>query len=140
MSPAYRVGPMVGVRPPPPPYDQPSPATSTTSSYLNKNLNSIEPETPGPQRAPESNSLVVNILLGDTALNIFRDHNFDSCSLCVCTAGPKVVGNIKGADAGTYLTGSWATSNVFQVIYSIDYEMICTVALDSKCYYFIRNE
>ncbi|XP_058807219.1 mediator of RNA polymerase II transcription subunit 13 isoform X2 [Phymastichus coffea] len=113
----YRPMPNVmppGVRPPPPPYDQPSPATST-SSYLNKNLNSIEADTPGPMRAPESNSLAVNILLGDTALNIFRDHNFDSCSLCVCNAGPKVVGNIKGADAGTYLAGSWAAnSNVFQ--------------------------
>ncbi|XP_066596176.1 mediator of RNA polymerase II transcription subunit 13 isoform X2 [Prorops nasuta] len=106
----YRAG-NISVRPPPPPYDQPSPATSTTSSYLNKNLNSIEADTPGPARAPESNSLVVNILLGDTALNIFRDHNFDSCSLCVCNAGPKVVGNIKGADAGIYLTGSWAGGN-----------------------------
>ncbi|XP_046744733.1 mediator of RNA polymerase II transcription subunit 13-like isoform X2 [Diprion similis] len=102
----YRAATLSG-RPPPPPYDQPSPATSTTSSYLNKNLNSIEADTPGPIRAPESNSLVVNILLGDTALNIFRDHNFDSCSLCVCNAGPKVVGNIKGADAGIYLAGSW---------------------------------
>ncbi|KAJ8687131.1 hypothetical protein QAD02_022925, partial [Eretmocerus hayati] len=112
----YRGPQMAGaVRPPPPPYDQPSPATSTTSSYLNKNLNSIEPDTPGPIRMPESNSLMVNILLGDTALNIFRDHNFDSCSLCVCNAGPKVVGNIKGADAGTYLAGSWGNnSNVFQ--------------------------
>lgn len=110
----YRSATISG-RPPPPPYDQPSPATSTTSSYLNKNLNSIEADTPGPMRAPESNSLVVNILLGDTAFNIFRDHNFDSCSLCVCNAGPKVVGNIKGADAGTYLTGSWAASStVFQ--------------------------
>ncbi|XP_046485237.1 mediator of RNA polymerase II transcription subunit 13 isoform X1 [Neodiprion pinetum] len=104
----YRAATLSG-RPPPPPYDQPSPATSTTSSYLNKNLNSIEADTPGPIRAPESNSLVVNILLGDTALNIFRDHNFDSCSLCVCNAGPKVVGNIKGADAGIYLAGSWGT-------------------------------
>jgi mediator of RNA polymerase II transcription subunit 13 len=56
----------------------------------------------------------VNILLGDTALNIFRDHNFDSCSLCVCNAGPKVVGNIKGADAGVYLSNSWAGSALFQ--------------------------
>ncbi|XP_031788498.1 mediator of RNA polymerase II transcription subunit 13 isoform X4 [Nasonia vitripennis] len=108
-------GGVMSVRPPPPPYDQPSPATSTTSSYLNKNLNSIEADTPGPMRAPESNSLVVNILLGDTALNIFRDHNFNSCSLCVCNSQGKGIGNIKGADAGTYLAGSWAASNnVFQ--------------------------
>ncbi|EFN73674.1 Mediator of RNA polymerase II transcription subunit 13, partial [Camponotus floridanus] len=112
-APPYRSATLPG-RPPPPPYDQPSPATSTTSSYLNKNLNSIEADTPGPARAPESNSLIVNILLGDTALNIFRDHNFDSCSLCVCNAGPKVVGNIKGADAGVYLSNSWAGSALFQ--------------------------
>ncbi|XP_029056486.1 mediator of RNA polymerase II transcription subunit 13 isoform X1 [Osmia bicornis bicornis] len=109
----YRSATITG-RPPPPPYDQPSPATSTTSSYLNKNLNSIEADTPGPARAPESNSLIVNILLGDTALNIFRDHNFDSCSLCVCNAGPKVVGNIKGADAGVYLTHSWSAGALYQ--------------------------
>ncbi|PSN30681.1 hypothetical protein C0J52_20854 [Blattella germanica] len=100
-------GSVGGVRTPcpaPPPYELPSPATSTASSYLNKNLNSVEPvQTPIMARAPEANSLVVNILLGDTALNIFRDHNFDSCTLCVCNAGPKVVGNIRGADAGVYL-------------------------------------
>ncbi|XP_034943501.1 mediator of RNA polymerase II transcription subunit 13 isoform X3 [Chelonus insularis] len=115
-SPATTVGNIYrSGRPPPPPYDQPSPATSTTSSYLNKNINSIDGDTPGPTRAPESNSLIVNILLGDTALNIFRDHNFDSCSLCVCNAGPKVVGNIKGADAGVYLAASWTSgSALFQ--------------------------
>lgn len=92
-------------RPPPPPYELSSPATSTASSYLNKNLNSVEPApTPSVTRVPEANSLLVNILLADTALNIFRDHNFDSCTLCVCNAGPKVVGNIRGADAGVYLT------------------------------------
>ncbi|XP_044731039.1 mediator of RNA polymerase II transcription subunit 13 isoform X2 [Chrysoperla carnea] len=89
--------------PPPPPYELPSPATSTASSYLNKTLNSVEPATPSLQRQPEADSLIVNILLADTALNIFRDHNFDSCTLCVCNAGPKVVGNIRGADAGMYL-------------------------------------
>lgn len=93
-----------GFRPPPPPYELPSPATSTASSYLNKNLNSVEQvSTPSIQRTPEASSLLVNILLADTALNIFRDHNFDSCTLCVCNAGLKVVGNIRGADAGVYL-------------------------------------
>ncbi|XP_017781580.1 PREDICTED: mediator of RNA polymerase II transcription subunit 13 isoform X2 [Nicrophorus vespilloides] len=93
-----------GFRPPPPPYELPSPATSTASSYLNKNLNSVEPvNTPCVQRTPEASSLLVNILLADTLLNIFRDHNFDSCTLCVCNAGLKVVGNIRGADAGVYL-------------------------------------
>ncbi|XP_026747536.1 mediator of RNA polymerase II transcription subunit 13 [Trichoplusia ni] len=49
--------------------------------------------------------LMLNVLLADTVLNVFRDHNFDSCTLCVCNAGPKVVGNIRGADAATYLAG-----------------------------------
>ena len=89
---------------PPPLYEMPSPATSTASSYLNKNINSVEPApTPVVARAPEANSLVVNILLSDTGFNIFRDHNFDSCTLCVCNAGPKCVGNIRGADAAFYL-------------------------------------
>ncbi|XP_050307755.1 mediator of RNA polymerase II transcription subunit 13 isoform X2 [Anthonomus grandis grandis] len=97
-----------GFRPPPPPYELPSPANSTTSSYLNKNINSVEPvPTPQPHhRTPEASSLVLNILLTDTAFNIFRDHNFDSCTLCVCNAGPKVVGNIRGADSGIYLLNS----------------------------------
>lgn len=89
-------------RQPPPPYELPSPATSTASSYLNKNLNSVE-ATPSIQRTPEASSLALNILLTDTASNIFRDHNFDSCTLCVCNAGGRVVGNIRGADAGVYL-------------------------------------
>lgn len=98
-----------GPAPPSPPSPQlacpdlPSPA-STTSSYLNRNLTSIEPATtPVTARAPEANALVVNVLLADTALNIYRDHNFDSCTLCVCNAGVKCVGNIRGADAGYYL-------------------------------------
>lgn len=96
-----------GFRAPPPPYELSSPATSTASSYLNKNLNSVEPvSTPSVQRAPEASSLLVNILLADTALNIFRDHNFDSCTLCVCNAAHNVVGNIRGADAGVYLVNS----------------------------------
>lgn len=71
---------------------------------MNRNLTSIEPVvTPVTARAPEANALVVNVLLADTALNIFRDHNFDSCTLCVCNAGVKCVGNIRGADAGYFL-------------------------------------
>lgn len=64
----------------PPPYELPSPA-SNASSYLNKNMNSVEA---GPisaavvaARAPEASSLVVNILLADSSLHIFKDHNFD---------------------------------------------------------------
>ncbi|CAH1719545.1 unnamed protein product [Chironomus riparius] len=55
-------------------------------------------------KVSEANSLLVNILLYDTSLNIFRDHNFDSCTICVCNATPKCVGNIRGSDSGVYLS------------------------------------
>ncbi|KAF4532541.1 hypothetical protein B566_EDAN010833 [Ephemera danica] len=92
----HRVGP-----PLPPPYELPSPA-SNASSYLNKNINSVEAgpisATVAAARAPEASSLVVNLLLADSSLHIFKDHNFDSCTMCVCNAAPKEVGNIRGAD------------------------------------------
>lgn len=103
-SPMHSTTTPQGFRPPPPPYELPSPATSTASSYLNKNLNSVEtaPTPTTVQRTPEANSLVLNVLLADTLFNIFRDHNFDSCTLCVCNTDS----NIKGADAGVYLLSS----------------------------------
>ncbi|XP_022178746.1 mediator of RNA polymerase II transcription subunit 13-like isoform X4 [Myzus persicae] len=79
---------------PPPPY---SPALSQ-----HHNMNVVPTNMSPP--VPEANSIVVNVLLTDSLLNVFRDHNFDSCTLCVCNAGPKVVGNIKGTDAAVYLT------------------------------------
>lgn len=99
---------------PPPPYDVAvaSPATSTTSSYNNKQFGMDDgPATPSAagNSAPaqritiETSALLVNVLLYDTSLNIFRDHNFNSCTLCVCNAGQKCVGNIRGADSGPYL-------------------------------------
>ncbi|KAI5718842.1 hypothetical protein M8J76_000994 [Diaphorina citri] len=93
---------------PPPPYSPATPSYKPTAGS--------EPlKDPPGGRPPEANALVVNILLGDTLLNIFRDHNFDSCTLCVCSTDPKCVGNIKGADAGIYLpsssTGPGAATN-----------------------------
>ncbi|XP_050433794.1 mediator of RNA polymerase II transcription subunit 13 isoform X2 [Adelges cooleyi] len=79
---------------PPPPY---SPAIS---QHHNMNVTSASMSPP----VPEANSIVVIVLLTDSLLNVFRDHNFDSCTLCVCNAGPKVVGNIRGTDAAVYLT------------------------------------
>lgn len=56
------------------------------------------------QRLPETNALVLNLLLYDTSLNVFRDHNFNSCPLCVChTASDGTFGNIRGLDSGRYL-------------------------------------
>ncbi|XP_015914163.1 mediator of RNA polymerase II transcription subunit 13 isoform X2 [Parasteatoda tepidariorum] len=68
-----------------------SPASSTPS-YLNRNLHSI-----GPNSAIEVHPLIVNILLSDSLLNVYKDHNFDSCCLCVCNM------NIRGSDAGINL-------------------------------------
>ncbi|XP_046965112.1 mediator of RNA polymerase II transcription subunit 13 isoform X1 [Vanessa cardui] len=64
-----------------------------------------------PRAAAPACPLLLNVLLADTVLNVFRDHNFDSCTLCVCNAGARMVGNIRGADAGTYLPGGdWGGS------------------------------
>lgn len=100
---------------PPPPYDM-----AIHSPSLNMNLHPANLDDMGNnskkkiatfarpmkngQKIPEANSLLVNVLLYDTSLNIFRDHNFDSCTICVCNAGPKCVGNIRGLDSGIYLS------------------------------------
>lgn len=104
---------------PPPPYD-----VAIHSPSLNSNLNAVNDDisnnnkknasnirsnpfirqSKAGQKTPEANSLLVNVLLYDTSLNIFRDHNFDSCTICVCNAGPKCVGNIRGLDSGIYLS------------------------------------
>ncbi|XP_068630122.1 mediator of RNA polymerase II transcription subunit 13 isoform X2 [Battus philenor] len=56
-----------------------------------------------PQPCAAACPLLLNVLLADTVLNVFRDHNFDSCTLCVCDNDTSV-GNIRGADACTYLS------------------------------------
>lgn len=99
---------------PPPPYDVAIHSPSLNSKMnnediCNNNKKNIKPtfnrnQTKTGQKAPEANSLLVNVLLYDTSLNIFRDHNFDSCTICVCNAGPKCVGNIRGLDRGIYLS------------------------------------
>jgi mediator of RNA polymerase II transcription subunit 13 len=76
-------------------YELQSPA-SNASSYLNKNLNSVDNHGTNTQM-PEVNSLVVNLMLSDSILNLFKDHNFDSCTICVCN------NNIKGSDIGAYI-------------------------------------
>ena len=106
---------------PPPPYDVAIHSPSLNSnlnatnnddisnnnnkkSVSNMKNNSFMRQTKMGHKAPEANSLLVNVLLYDTSLNIFRDHNFDSCTICVCNAGPKCVGNIRGLDSGIYLS------------------------------------
>lgn len=45
-------------------------------------------------------SVIANLILSDSMLNLFKDHNFESCTLCACN------GNIKGPDVGIYLPES----------------------------------
>ena len=52
---------------------------------------------------PEIDSLLMNIFLTDSILNIFRDINFDSCVLCACTPHDL---SIHGDDALIYLERS----------------------------------
>ena len=76
-------------------YELQSPA-SNASSYMNTNLKSVD-NLPTNSQLPEAHSLVANVMLSDSVLNLFRDHNFDSCTLCVCNL------NISGGDIGVYL-------------------------------------
>uniref|UniRef100_T1IJV1 Mediator of RNA polymerase II transcription subunit 13 n=1 Tax=Strigamia maritima TaxID=126957 RepID=T1IJV1_STRMM len=77
-------------------YELASPA-SNASSYLNKNLNSIDNSLQTSQ-IPEAHSVLANVLLSDSMLNLFKDHNFNSCTMCVCQM------DVYGADAGLYLS------------------------------------
>jgi mediator of RNA polymerase II transcription subunit 13 len=63
-----------------------------SSSYLNK---TAEPQA----KLAEADSLLLCLVLSDTLLNLYRDHNFDSCTMCVCSNEC----NIKGRDAALYL-------------------------------------
>ena len=70
---------------------------SASSAYLNKSLASTDPALSA--KVPEASSLVLNLVLSDTLLNVFLDHNFDSCTMCVCNNE----GSIRGRDAAVYL-------------------------------------
>jgi mediator of RNA polymerase II transcription subunit 13 len=52
---------------------------------------------------PEIDSLILNVLLNDSILNIYRDINFDSCVLCACTSNEL---SINGMDSIIYLEKS----------------------------------
>lgn len=49
------------------------------------------------QSLPEAQALLVNMMLSDSMLNLYKDQNFESCNLCVCNM------NILGNDLGLYL-------------------------------------
>jgi mediator of RNA polymerase II transcription subunit 13 len=69
-------------------YSSPTAANATVPSPIETEL-----------KVPEANSLAINLVLSDSLLNVFRDHNFDSCTMCVCSND----GNIRGRDASKYL-------------------------------------
>jgi mediator of RNA polymerase II transcription subunit 13 len=46
---------------------------------------------PNPSTTPPANALTINLVLSDSLLNLYRDINFNSCTMCVCTND----GNIK---------------------------------------------
>merc|ERR1719228_3210656 len=99
-----------------------SPATSDANPRSNKSTNppsvggprSVGPTTPrvphtplgagsgeNAPPAPLANSLTINLVLSDSLLNLYRDINFNSCTMCVCTND----GNIKGGESLLYLPG-----------------------------------
>lgn len=49
------------------------------------------------QSLPEAHSLLVNMSLTDSMLNLYKDQSFESCNICVCNM------NILGNDLGLYL-------------------------------------
>ncbi|CAH8493990.1 unnamed protein product [Dicrocoelium dendriticum] len=65
------------------------PATATSTTYFNHE---------GSQsHLPESDAILVNIMLSDSMLNLFRDHNFDSCNICECSS------SVMGSEIDLYL-------------------------------------
>ena len=46
-----------------------------------------------------SDALKVNVILSDSLLNLFKDHNFDSCNICECTT------SVLGMEFDIYVSG-----------------------------------
>ncbi|KAF5394970.1 Mediator of RNA polymerase II transcription subunit 13 [Paragonimus heterotremus] len=46
----------------------------------------------------EANGILMNIILSDSMLNLFKDHNFDSCNICECTS------SVLGSEVDLYLS------------------------------------
>lgn len=86
-------------------FDNPSPASSSLTRKVGAIPTPVDASVLGAAHAnirngtalSEANSLVVNIMLSDSLLNLFKDASFDSCNICICNT------NIKGTDVGLYL-------------------------------------
>ena len=101
--------PSVGPRSVGPPPSLASPAAATAAAAqaaANRKLGggsgaTSAAATPAPHAAaPLANSLTVNLVLSDSLLNLYRDINFNSCTMCVCCTND---GNIRGGESLLYL-------------------------------------
>jgi len=103
-------------------YEMMSPASSSGASsfYAGRNIGSVDAPCQsvpsGPM--PEAGALYVGLALADSPLGIFRDVNFDSCTMCVCNL------NVDGSDVGTVLPVRSGTA-------VIDDQMRCTCAFSA---------
>lgn len=62
--------------------------------------NTIAPASHPAAANLDAYAVLANLVLSDSMLNLYKDHNFESCTLCACN------GNIKGSDIGIYLPNS----------------------------------
>ena len=85
-------------------YDLQSPASNASSYRGHHGLPSVEAVGSNTQ-VSQAHSLLTNIVLSDSLLNLFKDHNFDSCTMCVCGESSSGVGNLLGNDGALYLPG-----------------------------------
>jgi len=104
-------------------YELMSPASSSGASssfYAGRNIGSVDGQcqsmSSGP--LPEAGALYVGLALADSPLGIFRDINFDSCTMCVCNL------NIDGSDVGSVLPVRTGSA-------SMDEQLRCTCAFSA---------
>ncbi|CAH8476508.1 unnamed protein product [Schistosoma turkestanicum] len=76
-----------------------------SADCTNPNTSYIEDFTDWLTSLHETNGLLVNLILSDSMLNLFKDHNFDSCNICECTS------SILGSEIGLYLSNSISTTS-----------------------------
>lgn len=66
-------------------------------AFLAANRHRVQEGAPAPIPNNDISSLLINLAMSDSLMNLFKDHNFESCTLCVCNM------NLKGSDVGIYL-------------------------------------
>jgi len=102
-------------------YELMSPASSTGTSssfYAGRNIGSVDAQSMSSGPLPEASALYVGLALADSPLGIFRDVNFDSCTMCVCNL------NIEGSDVGSVLPVRTGSLNM-------DEQIRCTCAFSA---------